>query len=47
MTVVYCMLAFATVLAVVNAGLAVIYMKKWKAYTGSMTKKMTLKAMGV
>lgn len=47
MTVVYCVLAFAAVLAVVNAGLAVIYMKKWKAYTRSLTNKMTLKTMGV
>lgn len=44
MNAVYCILA---VIAVVNTGLAVIYMKKWKAYTSSLTKKMTLKAMEV
>lgn len=44
MNAVYCILA---VIAVVNTGLAVIYMKKWKAYTRSLTNKMTLKAMEV
>lgn len=44
MNAVYCILA---IIAVVNTGLAVIYMKKWKAYNRSMTNKMTLKAMGV
>ena len=44
MNAVYCILA---VIAVVNTGLAVIYMKKWKAYTRSLTNKMTLKAVGV
>lgn len=44
MNAVYCILA---VIAVVNTVLAVVYMKKWKSYTRSMTNKMTLKAMGV
>lgn len=44
MNAVYCILA---VIAVVNTGLAVIYMKKWKAYTRSLTNKMTIKAVGV
>lgn len=44
MNAVYFILA---VIAVVNTGLAVIYMKKWKTYTRSLTNKMTLKAMGV
>lgn len=44
MNTVYCILALV---AVVNTGLAVIYMKKWNAYTRSLTNKMTLKAMGV
>ncbi len=44
MNAVYCILA---VIAVVNTGLAVVYMKKWKAYTRSLTNKMTLKMMEV
>jgi hypothetical protein len=47
MNAVYCILAVIAVIAVVNTGLAVVYMKKWKSYTRSMTNKMTLKAMGV
>lgn len=47
MNAVYCILAVIAVIAVVNTGLAVIYMKKWKAYTRSLTNKMTLKAVGI